>query len=127
MTAAWLVWNGHLPASAAPELALALGGAAAAVLCLATWLLSRPEKSRMLELQVISAEGLAQADEGTGRQAMSDPYALIFHNDRLVGRTPPGFNNHDPTWRKQHFRKLDRSVVLPSGHMSYRLVSSSLV
>eukprot|EP00937_MAST-01D_sp_MAST-1D-sp2_P001613 g1613.t1 len=84
--------------------AAAAAPAAASLLALASWLLREPPAALMLELEVTSAQGLAQADEGEGRNAKSDPYCLVYHNDRLVGKTRTVFNSHNPKWKKQHFK-----------------------
>ena len=87
------------------EVAAAVAAAAASLLSLARWLLAQPVAAMVLELQVVSARGLAQADEGAiGRNAKSDPYCLIYHNDKLHGKTYPVYNRHCPAWQKQHFQ-----------------------
>jgi hypothetical protein len=71
-----------------------------------------PDESVVLECAVVSASNLAQADEGTSKNAKSDPYCMVFWNDQLIGSTYAIMNDHDPEW---HGPRADFNVPLRPG------------
>eukprot|EP00937_MAST-01D_sp_MAST-1D-sp2_P001602 g1602.t1 len=72
-----------------------------------------------LEVEVLSAAGLANADEGKGKAAMSDPFAIVFWNDQKVHTTRHFVDNNDPVWRNE--RCTIKQVPADFAHCSLRV------
>ena len=56
-------------------------------------------QDKQLELNILSAAGLAAADK-TGD---SDPYCIVYWDGQEIGRTPPVDNTLEPEWEGQRF------------------------
>jgi len=58
---------------------------------------------KKLEFEILAARGLANADRGKGKEAMSDPYVVAYWNDHKVHTTKVIDNSKNPVWRNERF------------------------